>query len=301
MGRELQLLVEVGARAISAIPEAVWGAIVGALSVLLGIALQARHDRRLRREDREMTLRRDVFLRAYEAAARLHELFGAVARAYESAETLSDLQAATEHWGGSGAAVSAVELVGDLETVRAFSGLQRTVFAELIAVTQEGLRLLTPKNRVRTLEAEIEDLQRQTAQLISTLQTVSADQRPHYERYALPRFQALQEQLGTRRGELAPAYLELADGKRQLIMRALQASQAVAAQLGEAVVQARREMAIPIDAEEFRMLISQRSSESSAVVERWLAEMREAAVGEGERPHGAGQVASAGVDEPPQA
>ena len=229
-----------------------------------------------------MALKSDTFLKAFEGASRLREFFGTLSNAFASAESAADMQAAVERVQGTGAVVAAVDLVGDLATVSAFSKVQRTFRDELLAVTTEGLALFDPKNGVRALEAEIGNLQREAAQLVSALQSVSPELRPGFERFALPRIQALNDTLQERHTQLGDAYLELGDGKVRLIRRAVEASQALEAELAAAVVEARRELGMPVEAEKFRQLIAERSRDDSKALDQWLADLRRRALGDEE-------------------
>jgi hypothetical protein len=274
----LEVVLGAAWSAVAGLPDSLWGAIVGALSALLGSSLAARHDRKLRREEREMALRRDVYLRAFEAASRLREFFGTLSNTFAAAESPADLQAAVERVQGTGAVVSAVDLVGDIGTVKAFSDAQRTFRDELLAVTKEGIALLAPKDRVRALQGEIDNLQGELTNLVSALRSVSPNQRAGYEQFAVPRLQALTGQLQARNAELAEAHVELGDAKVRLILRSLEASQALEAQLAGAVVEARRELGMPVEAEDFRQLIADRSRDDTAKFGQWLAELRREAL-----------------------
>src|SRR5688500_4484802 len=52
-----------------AIPPAIWAGIIGALLTLLGVNMQLRYNSRERERDRQMQLRRDVYLEAAEGLA----------------------------------------------------------------------------------------------------------------------------------------------------------------------------------------------------------------------------------------
>lgn len=78
---------------IAEIPEAVWGAMVGAVIALAGVGVQLWHDRRERERERRFDAKKDVYVEAAEALASAQAFLSGFARTdVPIAEQLSTLQ-----------------------------------------------------------------------------------------------------------------------------------------------------------------------------------------------------------------
>ncbi len=128
------------------IPATFWGVVAGSFFTLLGLWFtnraqaerlerQLTHDRALKTLEREMTLKRDVYLPAVEAIAAgvmVVSRLGDLAPSF--AEVMSDLSS-------RGGAIERATLVGSDETLSALVAVQSTLGSKIAALTPERLRL----------------------------------------------------------------------------------------------------------------------------------------------------------------
>ena len=114
--------------AIASIPDVIWAAVIASLLTLGGVLLtnrgsskrlrmQLNHDSAQRDRERQMALRRDVYLPAAESVTRLQALLGSLIDLRTPDENLS--RESTTHI----AVISKISVIGSIKTVAAVSAL----------------------------------------------------------------------------------------------------------------------------------------------------------------------------------
>jgi hypothetical protein len=127
---------------ISRIPEGIWGVLIGSLLTLLGAWIANRHnikvqklqfefESRERRTERQLQMRRDVYLPAAEAVV---GMVMCIARAIDPKTADENINNASESFG---IAIAKVSMVASEETIRKALAIQRMFSSQLLAVMRD--------------------------------------------------------------------------------------------------------------------------------------------------------------------
>ncbi len=129
---------------IKAIPDVIWGIIIGSLLTWIGIYLQLKHDSREKEKERKMSLRRDVYLLAAEK-------FG-----QELSYLMNFFQTSKPSPEGYHEAITQIDMIGNNETIVAINSFNDFIveaFLELVPLRENIDRLLKESDRY-TKQAE---------------------------------------------------------------------------------------------------------------------------------------------------
>ena len=94
------------------VPATFWGVIAGSFFTLIGITLTNRHDRVMRDRQRQMDLRKEVYLAAAEAIAARMLALGRMANLGKQLEASNDFEKVAP-------AIAKVYVIGRIETINA--------------------------------------------------------------------------------------------------------------------------------------------------------------------------------------
>lgn len=263
-------------RLIQAIPAVIWSGMIGASLALLGTGLQNRahrklqtdhlsHDADQRRQEREMTLRRDVYLRAAAAIAQMQDYLGNFANL-----ALSNEQHASR-LAGSVAALSQVELVGSIETLRLLSAVRSCFYRRSLELIEKKLLAEQLASRINELKAVIQNNLQEQEQLSGILQSAIAAQEPRLRDSFVLRYEKITaaiQQESTTEHRLA---LEFADRQRDLILLAIDALTEMGTLIAPVVIEVRRELDFKIDADAYLRI----ANESDDLAKQRVAKMFE--------------------------
>lgn len=277
-------------------PDLVWSGLVGALIALLSALLtnwghnrrqkqqldhdlaqrkaqlgrdeerqriQLAHDSEEHQIGREMTFRRDVYLAAAEAIGSLQEYIANSSRADVSeADRLSLIK-------GSTGVLNKVHLVGSTETIKAFSGVQRTFARAVFSVEEQRLAILKTNFRLDALRREVDNLQGKRADLAETL---NACDETHDVVSLLQEFRSTSEAIEQQLEAVAGENERLFDLQLELGRRTAKANLEILEAFVAAVLTLRAELGLALDVAGYQESMAEHRSllqaEFDAFVER---------------------------------
>ena len=211
---------------------------------------QLAHDRDLKNHDREMSLRKDIYLAATDAAAT-----GLIAVSRFASLEIPDEQL-TEGYLDKSASLGKVNIIANVETVRAvvnFSGELSAAFLRLFA---RRLPLVLQKQQIELLRAQFDISLKENAR------TLELQKQYNIEGLANPRrWEVLQQNFEFERDRGERARQEADTLNASLIPKQLQFLEEVCQEtitlgrlLTPALLSIRKELEIPIDEPEFRRI-----------------------------------------------
>lgn len=165
---------------LASFPDVVWAALLASLLTLSGVLLanrssrirqiaELKHDASQRDREREMALRRDVYLGAA----------GAISRAQSMLMRLADLNVADQELSAAfsrdSSAMAQVHVVGTNKTVQAISAFSQELGAAFLELTLKRLPLLERKNQIELLGKFIDKSNTEQERLINIMRQLNLE------------------------------------------------------------------------------------------------------------------------------
>ena len=151
------------------------GPLIGALIAFLAVGRQLSHDRAKHERDRQMTLRREVFLGAAEAVARLQEVLASF-----SNTSMGDLQRQALLQGSPGW-LNKIHIIGSPETIDAFIAVKERFAETSIQLFKDRMQLDWLTLQRDNLRSEIQGMVSYQDQLLAELRALATRQPDHGE------------------------------------------------------------------------------------------------------------------------
>lgn len=159
---------------IDKVPPSVWGVIIGALSALCSVALTNRaHDRRLKkqfeherevkRHDREMALRKEVYLGAAEAVSA-----GLIAVGHFSNLEIEH-EKLLESYLGKASSISKTSIIAKEETIRAIAIFSGELVATFLRLTLKRAPLLQQSKEIVSLRTMVDTFLRGQTRILELM------------------------------------------------------------------------------------------------------------------------------------
>jgi hypothetical protein len=268
-------------RWIESIPTTFWGVLAGSFFTLIGVWFtnraygqrlerQLQHERQLKSEERELALKRDVYLPAAEAVSAGMVLVGRLADLSMPQEKLLD------DWMARSPAIARANLVASDRTLEALSRFHASLSSKLLGFLGVRMRLTIKATERQSMMDEVNRLTAEKGNLVALLQQMSEDGSTDAARRAAVKhdFEVGQKRVG--------ALLEQHDKlNRQLLEEQLRfgglCNQAVA-ELGQLVTpllaSARAELALPFDAGAYARIIREAQESAAVDLEGFFEELR---------------------------
>jgi hypothetical protein len=270
---------------IAGMPAAVFGnivsGVVGSVITLLGVFVSSWHSRRLKRvelghdatqrdREREMALRRDVFLPAVEAALAMQSSLGALTNLD------SPVGPASERFQVSNATFAKVAAVGTQETVAACQNLSSGLGVAFWELSLQRAALQHHQNRLTDLDRNISIHEGLRDSWIKVQQDLVAKGEKSAEIWHAARTQFTQHM-----NEIGKALAERGTIIRQRELKLLEANEIFLKQLETlsplfppALIAMRRELQLPLDEAAFLERYNKLRAQQLAMVKQALTEVR---------------------------
>ncbi|KWO62538.1 PDGLE domain-containing protein [Burkholderia territorii] len=270
---------------IAGLPTTVFGAIVsgvvGSLITLLGVFMSGRQNRHLKRDElkhdstqrdreREMALRRDVFLPAIEAILSAQGCFGSVI------ELEIPLEETAERFLNSTSALTRVLAVGSQETASLCDEISHVFNTGYFQLTRERAALQTYRDRLDELNIDIETYVRRRDSYVVTLREMAVKGERGEE------MAQVEENLRYNIDELNKAMAKHRSINHEKSLRYVGALEilivymrALGPLLRPALFAMRRELQLPLNEEEFLERSTRRHNERTAQFEKAVNQMKE--------------------------
>lgn len=175
----MDILTEV-LRLIEKIPATFWGVVIGSFFTLGGIVLtnrandrrlreQLRHDRELRNRDRELSLRKDVYMSAAEA------IWAGLIAVGRFGDLEIPNNKVTEAYTEKSPAIAKVHVIANEQTVRAQTNLASELNATYMRLFAKRVPLITKKVQISNLQQQIDSLTRDETQMLELMKQFNLD------------------------------------------------------------------------------------------------------------------------------
>jgi len=145
------------------------GAMLGAAFSQWGISRQLKQDRQQKQLEREMSMRRDVYLSAIDSIALMQEHLAGFVRLDISDQELSAMSR------GIGGSLSKVFLVGQFETVRAISSLYETYANAILHLAEKRMFMTVEAAKVADAKAKLDQAMQRWNQAAAAAQAAMQD------------------------------------------------------------------------------------------------------------------------------
>jgi hypothetical protein len=240
---------------LRAVPEAIWGVLLGSVlafgATFVATRLQLRHDAEQRERDREMSLRRDIFLEAADAVAGTTDYFFKFANIDLPLSELT-LTVAKPGW------LNKLYTVASLETIEAFSEASLALGAAAFELLRQRFVLEGVKSKLDVVNEQVEAARREQ-QSVGEIAHELANQMPSPELFEKRKHfqQRWERSLDTfevviaEQRKLIDERLNL---QRALIKEAVQLSATYQTKLRAALSQLRGELDFPIDFDKLELM-----------------------------------------------
>lgn len=263
------------------IPHIVWAAIIASLLTLSGVLLtnwdnrkrltaQLTHDSIQRDREREMAIRRDVYLAAAEAVAEAQERLGRIAS--------MELQELGEKFSGTSLSpsINKIQLIASEKTVKAVSAFTQKYSESIMELFPSKLYLNRLQSELANIINEINGLLASREEMLQQLKTIpKTEENRTFIESVYYKFEESQKTI--------EALFQARDVKQALVGKVyyelLNESMAHSLAIGESLVDAtiaiREELDIPIDEDFYRDLMSKRQSALKKNFDEYLKNVQE--------------------------
>jgi hypothetical protein len=259
-----------------------WGVVFGSLVSLGGVALtnrasdrrlriQLETDRQLRAQERELGLRREIYLAAAEA----------LQGAFSTINLLPNLDIPQDKISGSydekGAAIGKVKIIATEKTIQTVVALASALTGSILQLTAKRIPLLRLKQQMTNLTGLIAGFSKSREQILELMKQYNIDGLNDPQR-----FKTLQSNFDFEQKRIMEATGQFSKMERELAEKLLALSEecaAVSQTLGElvipVVVAVREELGVPIDPVAYGELLKASREHTKQRVTQFLAEMRQ--------------------------
>ena len=131
---------------IEKIPATFWGVVVGSFFTITGVLLTNRsntnrlriqldHDREIKKEERELTLRKEIYLAAAEAISSGIQMIGSIANLNVSYDKLM------ESFSEKAPAIAKVNVIANEDTIKALTAFMEELTSGLLRLSHQRIKL----------------------------------------------------------------------------------------------------------------------------------------------------------------
>ncbi len=231
--------------------------LVGALAAIIPITIQLRHDARQRERERQLNLRRDIYLEVAEAMGRIQELLSSFPRLDLE---FKDLIALTR---GVPASLNKFHVVATNQTLVAFVGYLSSLSGHNTELLIRRAHLEEIRTEIQRLEDQIASLVAEQSNVISYIKfVIKTDQAGSVKRYS-----EIASELEKNRAKLTHEQERQASAIQELAAAALRAIQIGTMELAKINILIRRELELQLDEEKYLQLMADALQENTTEVD----------------------------------
>lgn len=262
------------------IPAGFWGVLAGSFFTLLGIWFTNRaqaqrlerqldHERLLKSQERELALKRDVYLSAAEAVSAGLALVGRLPDLVPSQDKLF------EDWNARLPAIARANLVASDETLEALTLFYASLSSKVLSLLGVRFRLVMKAAQAQFVMDEVNRLTSENGNLVALLQQLGSDPADTARREVLRgNFDAGQVRVRTLLTEHAGLANELLEDKLRFSRVCNQAGAELAELVIPLLASARAELELPFDAEAYARIVKNGQTSSAQDLETLFGELR---------------------------
>jgi hypothetical protein len=266
---------------VESIPPTFWGVVVGSFFSLGGVALtnrandrrlraQLAHDRELRNKDRELALRKDVYLAAAEA------IYAGFISVGNFANLDIPYDKLTEAYLEKAPSIAKVHVIAKQETVRAVANVVDELGAIYLRLFAKRVPLGTQKQQLTQLDDEIKGLAKERDRMLELMKQHNLDGAADQRRWGViqANFDFEQKRVcesATRRDALAASlYPKQIEYMKDCIEETMKLSRL----LVPATLSVRSELDLPIDEGTYRQVVEESIKKQEANLREFLQQLR---------------------------
>ncbi len=245
---------------------------------------QFEHDDQQRRTDREMGLRREIYLEAVAAIGKMQDYLASYARQdLPESEKLAKIQ-------GAASALNKVQIVGANATIEAFWAAQRAFALSSFGLGKIKLETLRKTIDIEKIQRDMRLLEEKREGILQFARSLGPT--PHSE--SVEKIRASLDEVETERQIVSESLNEAQDQLFELQMalarESAEANFAVNTALSEVALAVRRELVLDIDIESYRAFVARQQAEAAKEFDAFIAHVTVRAKAE-EEPHNPGHQA----------
>lgn len=277
----MKLLSEL-ASYLAMVPDVIWAALIASVLTFGGVLLQLRssrkeqlqtlaHDAKQRDREREMSLRRDVFIPAADAVSRLQNILGIMFDLNAQDKAINDsFREAT-------ATLSKVQVVGGDATVRAVAVYLLEYQTTYVDLLFERAALMQLKMRSDALHQIIDRALADQTRWTQAMQQANVEEKTSPQLWGVleMNFDTATKQFNERTAERAALNLDL--GRRQVALadRGIQKVRALTKFITPMLLAVRDELELPIDKDAYLHLVEEADKRTAVIVKDMVSRLGE--------------------------
>lgn len=264
MDRTIVVILADVLKLIEKIPATFWGIVIGSFFTLGGVVLtnrandrrlreQLRHDRELRNRDRELSLRKDVYLSAAEA----------ISAGLNTVGRFADLDIPnnklTEAYIEKSPAIAKVHLIANEETTKALTSLVSELTAVYLRLFAKRFPLVMQKAQIAFLQQQMESFSRERDRMLDLMKQFNLEGATDKHRWEVIQgnFKFEQDRITETSKQHAILLADLFPKELDLVKECMEGTNRLNRLLVPVVVAARRELEIPLDEAAYAKVIEE--------------------------------------------
>lgn len=261
--------------ALNSIPPVVWSGVIGAIIALFGTWLQNRahlkrqkeqlsHDAEQRRVDREMDMRREVYLKATEAVARLQEYLAYFLR---SDITFEQNQDAIK---GVWAEIGKVYLIGSMETLEATTNLYKIYCTSVLRITEKRVAVNQIASEISEHQLTLQEIIKWREQIIIAIQAAAESKDGDLVHKLISKFEATEAEVKSLHAQIELLSQSIIPAQIELTVEVSKSTQEFEQITADTLVAVRREINFGIDETKYKALVAGAGDAVRNQLEQWI-------------------------------
>jgi hypothetical protein len=257
-------------------PTGVWLAVVALLGTFVGSAFaqwgvsrQLRHDAEQRRLDREMTIRREVYLGAVMGIAKLQEYLVSLAKTDRTEQERALISE------GAFGLINKVYLVGNSQTIRAVLSIYEAFSKAAIHLAEKQIEVMVLVARAQSAASRHEEVVRRTQQLGTAITSAGRSARGDLLEPLLRDLKHSETESQALLDASAEATRNVNLAKLGLLAEMSDQIKAFEEPSESALILVRRELGFQTDEEEFRRMLTASGDMTRKLQSQWVEKVKE--------------------------
>ena len=266
---------------LAQIPSIVYAAIIASLITLFGVSLSNRsaHKRLItqlsieskeRQQEREINLRKDVYLKTAEELTRAQQYIGSLA-----SSDLASLTNQHKNIEGFFSSTSKIHIVGSDETIKAVVDVTKKFTTAMLQIMVKSMPLHDLKSDIDILSGLIDDYSSKREKCLNEITAFNLSGNRDQELWGKLQgnFDFLQEEIRGYVEERSAKWEKHNGYQRELMIKCMKEALELAELLVPAVISIRKELNLPFDENGYIELMKNQSSEAESVIKQFLSEV----------------------------
>lgn len=242
---------------------------------------QFEHDDKQRRTDREMGLRREVYLEAVAAIGKMQDYIASYARQdLPESEKLAKLQGATS-------TLNKVQIVGTNATIEAFWAAQRAFAKSSLSLGKIKLEIIRRNIDIEQAQRDMRLLEEKREDILQLARSLGSTSLPETAEEIRAGLTAVESELEVTSDSLDKIQDELFELQMALTKESTKSNLEVNVALAEVALAVRKELVLDLKIEAYRAFVAKQQVESEQEFDSFIAYVTERSKSENE-PHNPG-------------